>query len=248
MTRSDFVQWINNEITLSGAIAINIPEQELTRQITKQLNMVYQLYPVAMEQSYTIIPVSVFYCPEFRKTRVLQFPDCVMGISRFQEMKRRYGLFGINDPDFTYNKVFMADMWMGVQMSGEIIADRTINMSFFDQLQNFQVVDMHFKWNEANHNMEVLGHDPYYNVFCGLYVKVPEYRLFDDPWVQQWIAAHCKLRVARMLGTFTTNLIGGVQVNTSLYTEEANKEIEECKEQWKLQREANQFFKTSPGT
>jgi hypothetical protein len=26
----------------------------------------------------------------------------------------------------------MADMWMGVQMSGEIIADRTINMSFFD--------------------------------------------------------------------------------------------------------------------
>ena len=94
--------------------------------------MVYQLYPVAMEQSYTIIPVNVFYCPEFRKTRVLQFPDCVMGISRFQEMKRRYGLFGINDPDFTYNKVFMADMWMGVQMSGEIIADRTINMSFFD--------------------------------------------------------------------------------------------------------------------
>ena len=248
MTRSEFQQWIHDEITLSGQINVDISLPEIDRLITKELKMVYQLYPVAMEQSYTIIPVSVFYCPEFRKTRVLQFPDCVMGISRFQEMKRRYGLFGINDPDFTYNKVFMADMWMGVQMSGEIIADRTINMSFFDQLQNFQVVDMHFKWNEANHNMEVLGHDPYYNVFCGLYVKVPEYRLFDDPWVQQWIAAHCKLRVARMLGTFTTNLIGGVQVNTSLYTEEANKEIEECKEQWKLQREANQFFKTSPGS
>lgn len=240
--------WLKNEITMSGAIQISLPDAEYNRIIDKELNMVYQLYPVAMDYSYTIIPNQVFYLPEFRNNRVLQFPDCVMGVWKFQEMKRRYGLFGINDPDFTYNKVFMADMWMGVQMSGEIIADRTINMSFFDQLQNFQVVDMKFRWNESGHNMVVEGHDPYYNVFCGLYVKAPDYRLFDDPWVRQWIGARCKINVARMIGTFTTSsLLGGVQVNTNLYTEEANREIEECKEQWKMQREANQFFKTSPG-
>ena len=247
MTRTEMLDYIEREVTMSGAINIALPKKEYERIIDRELNMVYQLYPVAMNQSYTIIPVSVFYLPEFRKNRILQFPDCVMGISKFFEMKRRYGLFGINDPDFTYNKVFMADMWMGVQMSGEIIADRTINMSFFDQLQNFQVVDIQFIWNEADHNMLVKGHDPYQNVFCGLYVKAPDYRLFDDPWVRQWICAKCKINVARMLGTFTTNLLGGVTVNQNLYTEEANKEIEECKEQWKIQREANHFFKTSPG-
>jgi hypothetical protein len=40
--------------------------------------------------------------------------------------------------------------------------------------------------------------------------------------------------------------LGGVTVNTGLYTEEANKELEECKEQWKIQRDANHFFLTTP--
>lgn len=110
----------------------------------------------------------------------------------------------------------------------------------------FTLVDIHHEWNEADHTLLVTGHDPTTNVFCEVYVKASPSELYDDPWVRQWIAAKCKLNVAKMIGTFTTNLIGGVQVNTGLYTEEANKEIEECKEQWKAQREADIFFLTTP--
>ena len=41
-------------------------------------------------------------------------------------MKRRNAMFGINDPDFSFNKTFMADMWLGSQMNMDSVAFRTI--------------------------------------------------------------------------------------------------------------------------
>ena len=115
-------------------------------------------------------------------------------------------------------------------MSADLSMGRTISMSLWDQLRQYVLVDIQHKWNESNNTLLVTGHDPYYNVFCGLYVTAPQNELYDDAWVRQWVAAKCKLQVAKTIGTFTTNLLGGVTVNTNLYTEEANKELEECKE------------------
>ena len=90
-----------------------------------------------------------------------------------------------------------------------------------------------------------MGHDPQCNVYCELAVKVPETELWEDPWVKQWIAAKCKLQVAKKIGTFTTTLIGGVTVNTSLYTEEANKDIEDCQKYFDELLKSDQFFETN---
>jgi len=240
------VQWLKNEVTMSGSINISLTDAEYERIMDKELNMVYQLYPVAVEHNYCVVPRSAFYTPEFRRNRTLQFPDCVLGIGKFEEMKRRNSLFGINDPDFSFNKTFQADMWLGSQLNMDSIMFRTIQWSLWDQLKVFTLVDIKHIWNEDSHTLVVTGHDPSVNVFCEVYVKAPDTKLFDDPWVRQWLAAKCKLNVAKMIGTFTTNLLGGVTVNTGLYTEEANKELEECKEQWKIQRDANHFFLTTP--
>ena len=238
---------MKDEVTMSGTINITIKDAEYERVLDKEMKMVYQLYPVAVKESFTIIPNQIFYTPEFRANRTIQFPECVLGIGQFYEMKRRYGLFGINDGDFSWNKAFMAD-WLGggIMMSADLIMGRTISMSLWDQLRQFILVDINHKWNESNNTLLVTGRDPYYNVFCGLHVTAPQNELYDDAWVRQWVAAKCKLQVAKTIGTFTTNLLGGVTVNTALYTEEANKEIEECKEQWKMQRDADQRFYTTP--
>ena len=72
----------------------------------------------------------------------------------------------------------------------------------------------------------MLGHDPRVNVFCGLYIKVPEEEAFDNVWVQKWIAAHCKLQANKLMTLFQTNLVGGITINMSSYVEEANADIE----------------------
>ena len=137
-------------------------------------------------------------------------------------------MFGISDPDFQFNRAFQADMWFGNMMNMDSVAFRTVQWSVWDQLKQFTLVDIQHRWNYATKQLQVIGHDPHVNVYCGLITKCPESELFDSIWVKKWISAHCKLAVNRLMSLFQTTLIGNVSINLSAYTEEANKDIEAC--------------------
>ena len=237
------VQWLKDEVTMSGTLNISIADKEYERVIDKETNMIYELYPEAVQYEYCIIDHRVFMTPEFRRTRTIQFPECVLSIVKFEEMKRRNQMWGIADPDFSWNRMFQADLWMGPTMAMDTVMFRTIQWSTWDQLKQFNLVDIKHTWNRAKHSLLVTGHDPYNSVFCEVATKVPGESLWEDSWVKQWIAAKCKLQVAKKLGTFTVTGIGGVTINTNLYTEEANNDINDCKEYWANLRQAD-FFET----
>ena len=230
MTRSEFIEWLKDEVTLSGALSINLPDKEYNRIIDRELKTIYELSPEAIKESYTIIPVQYFYTPEFRRNRTIQFPKCVQSICRFVEMKRRNVMFGINDPDFSFNRAFMADMWLGSQMNMDSVMFRTVQWSLWDQLKNFTLIDIKHRWNWNDHTLLVLGHDPQVNVFVGLHVKVDEQDIFEDIWAQKWIACHCKKAAQRLLGLYQSNLLGGVTVNTGVL--DCDTELDEIRNKW----------------
>lgn len=132
MTKKEMIKWLKNEVTMSGSINISLTDAEYERIMNKEINMVYQLYPVAVKHQYCIIDVRSFYTPEFRRNRTIQFPECVMGIGKFVEMKRRTAMFGFNDPDSSFTKCFQADVWLGSQMNMDSTMFRTIQWSLWD--------------------------------------------------------------------------------------------------------------------
>lgn len=229
MTRAEFIQWLKDEVTMSGALAVNLPDKEYDRIITKELKTLYDIYSETAVKSFCVLPVQLFHTPEFRKNRYIQFPECVLSVTNLEEMKQRNSMFGINDPDFRFTKAFMSDMWLGGMINMDSVVYRTIQASTYDQLKGFTLVDIRHQWNEVTRQLSIQGHDPSTHVWCELYVKAPEQDLFDDIWVQKWISAHCKLQANKLMTLFTTTLVGGVQINMSAFTEEANKDIEECK-------------------
>lgn len=242
MTKNEFIEWLKNEVTMSGTLNLSLADKEYERIIDKETNMIYELYPEAVSYNFCVIHKNVFYTPEFRRNRMIQFPECVLSVIKFEEMRARNSMWGIADPDFSWNRMFQADLWMGPQMAMDTVMFRTIQWSTWDQLKQFQLVDIKHKWNRAKHQLMVEGHDPYCNVFCEVACKVDGPELWEDPWVKQWIAAKAKLQVAKKLGTFTVTAIGGVTVNTNLYTEEANNDLTDCKEHWKDMQQADFLY------
>ena len=233
MTKNEFINWLKADVTLDGSLVINLPTETYERIINREIKQLYEIDPDAVEEDFFVIPVRAFWTPEFRKSRKIKFPDCVVSVIRFEEMKQRNNMFGIMDPDFGFNKAFMSDLWLGSLMNMDSVAFRTIQWSAWDQLKQFTLVDIQHRWNPISKELLVLGHDPGVNVFCGLCVKVPECELYDNVWVQKWIAAHCKLQANKLMTLFSTNLVGGITIQMSGYVEEANKDIEECKEYFK---------------
>ena len=241
MTKSEMLDCLKDEVTMSGSLNVSITDKEYSRVIDKETNMIYELYPEAVRYEYCILPPAVFQAPAFRRTRTIQFPECVLSVVKFEEMNRRNQMWGVADPDFSWNRMFQADLWMGPTMALDTVLFRTIQWSCWDQLKQFNLVDIKHTWNRSSHTLLVTGHDPFNNVFCEVATKVPGESLWEDPWVKQWISAKCKLQVAKKLGTFTVTGIGGVTINTNLYTEEANNDITDCKEHWKDMQQADFF-------
>ena len=128
MTKSEFVEWLKNEVTMSGTIEISLADKEYERIIDKETLMIYELYTEAVQYGFCVININAFYTPEFRQNRIIQFPDCVLSVIKFEEMRRRNSMFGICDPDFSFNRTFQADMWMGPHMSLDTVVFRTIQM------------------------------------------------------------------------------------------------------------------------
>ena len=65
------VQWLKDEVTMSGAININLSDKEYNRIIEKELRKLYQIYPVTLYKTFMIIHLDVFRSPEFRRTRTI---------------------------------------------------------------------------------------------------------------------------------------------------------------------------------
>jgi len=54
--------------------------------------------------------------------------------------------------------------------------------------------------------------------------------LYDDWFFQRYITAQAKMSLGRLLGTFTFNLPGGIQVDASAIKEEGQEELESIKQ------------------
>jgi hypothetical protein len=235
MTKQELITFINDEISVSGKIPnLKLPENEIERIVEKEKKKLFDIYNDSVQKKYTIVPKAYFYTTDFRKSRTLRFPDCIHMVTDVEEMRGmgRFMMCGFNDPDFAYQKMFQADLWMS-PMGSDTVVYRTIQWNMWDLLRQFDCQHLQFAWQDKTHECLIQGHDPKSNVFIALTEKLKDDVLFEDPWVRQYLCACCKQQVVMMLGLFTYNLIGGVNFNADLYTQRAEKELEECKEYFK---------------
>lgn len=151
MTKKEFAKLLKAEVTMSDTINISLSDKEYERLIDRELRGIYQMNPMAVQKQFVVLPKALFYTPQFRKNRMIQFPDCVLSVGRFEEMRRKNTLYGFAcDMDFGYNKLFMGDMIsMNSFVNVDVMTMRTISMSLIDQLQNFVLIDIERQWNEA---------------------------------------------------------------------------------------------------
>ena len=73
MTRSEFIEWLKSEITMSGTINISLPDKEYNRIIDRELNMIYELYVESVKYDKCVIPRDVFIHRNLERIGALSF-------------------------------------------------------------------------------------------------------------------------------------------------------------------------------
>lgn len=211
MTENQLVQEIQNEITQSCALPYALPEPEVKRIIKRAREYFYINYQYAVEQRYLALPLVIFQHPEFKKTRMIQLPDCFVSVYDIREVSGG-GFLGNPDRDFADSKLLGAEIFLS-PFQGDNLVYRTAMYSYFDLARAFLLETVAFKWNYNTRRISILGRNPFQDLVARVMTKIPEDSLYDDELFVRYCLAKAKISLGRTLQIFNYNLPGGVTIN-----------------------------------
>ena len=240
MTEQQLVAEINSEITHSCSLPYALPEPEVKRIIKRAREWFYPNYQYAVEDKFIVIPLEIFKHQEFKSSRMIQFPDCVQSVYEFKEMSG-LGIIGQPDRDFSDSKLLGAEIFLS-PFQGDNLVYRTAMYSYFDLARAYDLVDIAHSFNHNTHRISMLGRTPVRNSYIRACVRIPEESLYDDEIFVRYCLAQAKINLGRILGIFSYNLPGGVQINFDGIKQDGKDELESIMTQINDENSPDWFF------
>lgn len=229
MTRDELVVQIQNEITASGSLPFAPPKKEIERIIDLEMRKLVREYRTLLRDRIYVLNKKLFQTIEFKQSRQIQFPNCVISVKEVVESAQGAKVFGINDPDLNFDRLMASDLYL-TPLSSDQITYRTIQWSFWDLARNFNLKDINHDWNMNTHRLTITGRNPMETLMVLAMEKIPDHEAFEDPIVIQWMIAKSKLSISRILGTFDYKLIGNTTINVQSIRSEGSEELKEAKD------------------
>lgn len=239
MTKAELVETVQRELDASFALPSQLQPTEIERLIDQSAVWFYENYREAVETQYYIMSASEFRRPEFKQTRTITMPDCVVSVFEVKEITGA-GLIGTVDRDFADNKLIASEIYLS-PFTGDGLVFRTAQYQFFDLTRAFFLEWIRYDFNRRTHKVKILGRDPYRDVFFNTYVKIPDDKLYEDYYFFRYVTAKSKISLGRMLSFFDYNLMGGIKVNAADIKAEGEAEVEKIEQEIKDQDTADYF-------
>jgi hypothetical protein len=227
MTKEEFIQDVNDEITFSRMLPYTLPKKEISRIIDIDAKFFYDNWRHAVEKQYLLFPIEIFRDANFKQRRQIILPDCVQFVIDFKEAKGG-SIFATIDRDFSEQKFMGSEIYLTPFM-GESIMYRTIMFSFLDLTRNLILDTIAYDYNKNTKLLGVVGRTPKTAAVATVYKKIDADKLYEDELFQRHVRARAKVRLAQMLQTFNYKLPGDVTLNFQNMVENANKEMEDVK-------------------
>lgn len=227
MVLKQLIQEVNAEIQLSCALPYALPDQEVIRIINRAKEWFFVNYQWAVEEKLMALPVEIFQNPNFRSTRLIQLPDCIVSVYEFREITG-IGIIGTPDRDFSDSKLLGAEIFLS-PFQGDNLVYRTAMYSYFDLARAYTLETIAYKYNRNTKRMSVLGRNPFRNCFIRVATKIPDESLYDDEIFVRYCLAQAKINLGRILQLFNYQLPGGISVNFDATKQDGLTEMQEIK-------------------
>lgn len=225
MTKEELVDEIKNELTNSCSLPYSVSTKEIERIIKKEMRWLYREYRELVQDRIYILNKDYFLSDEFKNTRTFQMNNCTEGIKKVTEMTGGSRVFGINDPDLSFDRLMASDLYL-TPLSSDQITYRTIQWSFWDLARSFNLIDINHDFNPITHRLIITGRTPEQSLFILAMDHIPEEDAYEDTIVIEWMIAKSKMALARILGAFNYQLLGNITINFEQWRSEGQEELD----------------------
>ena len=224
MTRGEFILELKDEMRGTCALPYSIPDKEINRIVDQAKKYFYRNYKEAVESNHYVIPKDQFALAEFKATRSIALPKCVVSVTECKEISGGGRLMSI-DKDFADNRLIAAELYLSPFQSDDLVM-RTAQYAYWDLAQAFFLDRVAYDFNRNTSKLKIRGRNPKKDLFLMTFVEIEEEDLFEDWFFIRYCTATVKVALGRILGFFEYQLPGGVSINSSDIKAEGESEIE----------------------
>jgi hypothetical protein len=245
MLKDEFIQEIQDEITVGCSLPFSVPKKEIERIIKYGEKWIYKKYEDAVEERYYTIKVSQLNDANFKAYRTIQLPECIYSVNTLTQINQGFGSSNpfSNMADFSLEKALFKNI-NDLSNSTEALMEYVVYESFIDLSQHMLTHPVSYNYNRITRDLVILGETPTSDLVLQVYNKVPLEDLMEDEIFYRYCVAKAKTQLARILGAFDFKLPGGVSINYDTYKEEGVNELEKLEEELKSDEGMDWFFTT----
>ena len=249
-----FIQRVQNEVTQSCALPFALPAERIPEFILQAAQWFWMNDDYSSEERYYIVPNSEI-CKGNNLNKIVQLPQQILGVHGVYKMQSnlRYGAMG----DFSIERMMMSSYSMfggagtvggGMQMNGTgySLSDVVVSMfevSTFNQNLN---APLSYNYNPSSSKLVLLGDLGYSDILITCMMRCRIQDLYNNYYFFRRVVCLCKRALSTIYGMFEFKLPGGVTINYSNLSDQAESELEKIEEWVMNNRAADYFF--MPGT
>lgn len=247
MIRDEFIQKIQDELTVGCSLPFSVPKPEIERIIKYAEKWIYKKYEDSVEERYYIIKKSALQDTNFKNYRTITLPECIYSVNSISQTDNG---FGSADPfsnlaDFSLEKALFKDV-SNVANSSEALMEYVVYESFIDLNRHILYHPISYNYSRLTRDLVILGETPTSDMVLQVYNKVPIEFIMEDEIFYRYCVAKAKTQLARILGSFDFKLPGGIAINFDMYKEEGTTELDKLEEELKND-EGMDWFMTTGG-
>lgn len=251
---NDFVESIQNEMSVNGAIPFTIPAESIAQLTKNAKTMFYKMYEDASEEMFIAIPESEIRKKSFQRgIHSMEGPGDNKVTSNKEHTRGTYllpegvisvvgvyslggwsgeagwntGLLGKNAGDVSLHRMVYQSVY---DRTMAVSADNTMyyicTEAFLDMSRQIFQNMISFKYNRLTNNLRFLGELPKSDVILDVLVRVPDCDLYNDDLFRRYVIADCKVQLSRIMGAFSYQMPGNINVNVEAIANEGSTEKE----------------------
>lgn len=249
-----FMQSVIANVTQSCVLPNPVPLDRIPAIILNSARWFWQNDDSAVEQRFYFIPQSEL-CKGNTFNKIIQLPEQIMAVQGcYRSSETMYGNLG----DFSIERMMMSSYAtfgglgsIGGGLGGFNAIDGATGFKLSDVVVGMYEIDtfkqtleptLSYNYNEYSKKLVILGDSKGSNIVIDCWKRVRIQDLYNNYYFFRWCVCQVKKALAQIFGTFSFKYPGGVEINFSMYSDDANEELESIKEYVEQNHATDYFF------
>lgn len=253
MSISEIIDFVQQDLTMSGALPKILPDNEIRRVIVDiGMKWFYQNYQYAVQKVYYLVKQEAFQSDPATNYKYVKLPCEIQNIIWVYPI-RDTALFqlGISAPNLSVNLGVTNQPYLSSYTTtiGELGVYKVVIDYFADVLNQLSKQTLKFDYNFNTNRFHLLtGIDSTVNgpngtnLILEAYCQIPAEDLYDNENFRRYATALSRRQLGRLLTRYDYQLPGGFQIRGDQILQEGDTEVKKVEDEIKGQSQSAFFF------